>query len=148
MAKITKHFNNSVHGGQLIHATEDDFGTIEVVEFQQSVRGLHFGNATQQSGMFLYNPNVLIHKYTQAMLTPICWYQPDTVLILGLGAGSLAKYLLHILPGIKIDGVDLRPEVIKVAQEYFYLPEEDENFALHYQLAQNYIDQNTHRNKY
>lgn len=56
------------YGGQLVFSTRDKYDPIEVIEFQKSIRGLHFGNKTQQIGMFLYNPIVLIHKYTQAML--------------------------------------------------------------------------------
>jgi len=132
------------HGGQLVYATEDEFGPIEVIEFQQSIRGLHFGNKSQQTGMFLYNPIVLIHKYTQAMLTTLCLQDPEQTLILGLGAGSIAKYLLHFYSDIHIDAVDLRPEVVKIAQEYFSLPEAGERFNIHFTSAQDFI--NTHSN--
>jgi len=128
------------YGGQLIHATKDEFGSIEIIEFQQSIRGLHFGNKTQQTGMFLYDPVVLIHKYTQAMLTPLCWQDPGQTLILGLGAGSLAKYLLHFYPDIHIDAVDLRPKVIDIAQEYFSLPVQNERFNIHFSSADEFIN--------
>jgi spermidine synthase len=132
------------HGGQLVYATEDEFGPIEIIEFQQTIRGLHFGNKTQQSGMFLYNPIVLIHKYTQAMLTPLCWQVPKQTLILGLGAGSIAKYLLHFFPDIHIDAIDLRPEVVNIAHEYFSLPEQNEQFKIHFTSASDFI--NAHSN--
>ena len=108
------------YDGQLIYTSKDEFGPIDVVEYHQSIRSMHFGNRTQQSGMFLYNHVVLIHKYTQAMLTPLCWKKPENTLILGLGGGSLAKYLLHFYPDIKIDAVDLRTEVVKASQQYFF----------------------------
>ena len=40
--------------------------------------------------MFFYNPNLLVHKYTQAMLTPLCWRLPENVLVLGVGGGSMS----------------------------------------------------------
>ena len=83
------------YGGKLIYSTKDEFGPIEIVEFYNRMRSLHFGNKTQQTGMFLYNPVILIHKYTQAMLTPLAWQVPEKALMLGLGAGSIAKFLLH-----------------------------------------------------
>lgn len=130
---------NNKYGGQLIHVTEDEFGPIEVVEFQQTIRGLHFGNKTQQTGMFLYNSVILIHKYTQAMLTVLSWQEPKKTLILGLGAGSMAKYLLRFYPDMHLDGVDLRPEVVKVAQDYFDLPEQNERFNIYFLSAQDFI---------
>ena len=69
------------YGGQLIYSTRDNYGPIEVIDFKQTLRSLHFGNATQQTGMFLYNPNILIHKYTQAMLTSLCWHIPKNILL-------------------------------------------------------------------
>ena len=128
------------HGGILIHETKDEYGIIDVIEFKQTIRGLHFGNKTQQSGMFLYNSVILINKYTQAMLTTLIWKSPEKSLILGLGAGSIAKYLLHFFPDIHIDAVDLRPEVIKIAHEYFNLPKPDNNFNIHYSSAEDYLD--------
>jgi spermidine synthase len=133
------------YGGQLVYATNDEFGPIEVVDFQQGIRELHFGNEIQQTGMFLYNPIVLIHKYTHAILTTVSWQDPKNTLILGLGAGSIAKYLLHFYPDIHIDAVDIRPEVVKIALNYFSLPEPDERFNIHFTSAQKFIQ--THTNK-
>lgn len=110
------------YGGTLVYSTNDEHGPIEVVEFQQTLRGLHFGNSTQQSGMFLYNPIVLIHKYTQAMLVSLAWAEPHNVLALGLGAGSIPKHLLHYYPNVNIDAVELRPKVTEIATDYFSLP--------------------------
>jgi spermidine synthase len=122
------------YGGQLLHATADEYGPIEVVELQQKMRSLHFGNKTRQATMFLYNPALLVHKYTQAMMTPLCWQRPERVLMLGLGGGSIAKYLLHFSDHIRIDAVELRPAVISVAREYFALPEAGVDAAARYDL--------------
>ena len=106
------------------------------------MRSLHFGNKTQQAGMFLYDPVILIHKYTQAMLTPLSWQIPEKALILGLGAGSIAKFLLHHYKDLELTAVDLRPEVVKLGHEYFDLDKENNRFKIHYQAADNFIDKN------
>lgn len=127
------------YGGQVLHATADEYGSIEVVELQQKMRSLHFGNKTQQATMFLYNPMLLVHKYTQAMMTPLCWHRPDRVLMLGLGGGSIAKYLLHFFDHVQIDAVELRPAVIAIAQDYFALPKDSERLHLHYCAAEDFL---------
>jgi len=127
------------YGGQLIHAVADEYGPIEVVELQQKMRSLHFGNKTQQATMFLYNPVLLVHKYTQAMLTPLCWQLPERVLLLGLGGGSMAKYLLHFFPHVQIDAVELRPAVVRIAHDYFFLPENHQGLQLHHCAAEDFI---------
>lgn len=127
------------YGGKLIHRGKDEFGPIEIVEFYDRMRSLHFGNKTQQTAMFLYNPIILIHKYTQAMLTPLCWQTPEKALILGLGAGSIAKFLLHHFRQMELTAVDLRPDVVKLGQEYFDLDKENDRFKIHYQDAKQFI---------
>ena len=127
------------HGGRLLHVTSDSYGTIEVVEHQNKMRSLHFGNRTQQATMFLHHPHVLVHKYTQAMLTPLCWAVPRRVLMLGVGGGSLAKYLLHFFDDLSIDAVELRPEVVRIAQEFFSLPKASSRLDLHYVGAEAFL---------
>ncbi len=44
----------------------------------------------------------------------------DDILVLGLGGGSLPKLLHKINPALKIDAVELDPEVLTVAEKFFY----------------------------
>ena len=129
-----------MHGGELIHQTSDEFGSIEVIEFQQKIRSLHFGNKTQQSAMLLNHPYILIHKYAQAMMLPLCWTNASKVLVLGLGSGSIVKYLYNYFQHLKIDAIELRPAVIELASEYFLLPECDERFKIFNESAFDWLD--------
>jgi len=137
-----------MYGGDLIHQTSDNFGTIEVVDFQQNIRSLHFGNKTQQSAMLLANPFVLIHKYTQAMMLPLCWLKPRRVLVLGLGSGSIVKYLYNFFQDVSIDAVELRSEVISIAREYFLLPDSSERLNIYHQSAQEWLAEHDSQEKY
>ena len=137
-----------MYGGELIYHTKDKYGVIEVIEQQQAIRSLHFGNKTQQSAMLLANPFVLIHKYAQAMLFPTCFTEPKNVLILGLGAGSLVKHLYNYFTHTNIDAVELRIGVIKVARDYFLLPEPDERFKLFNESAFDWLSNTTATEKY
>lgn len=43
---------------------------------------------------------------------------PKRILIVGLGGGALAMFLHTLFPDAEIDGVDIDPEVIRVAEQY------------------------------
>ncbi|MFW2372983.1 MAG: methyltransferase [Gammaproteobacteria bacterium] len=136
------------YGGKLIYSGKDEYGPIEIVEFYNRMRSLHFGNKTQQTGMLLYNPIILIHKYTQAMLTSLSYQTPEKVLILGLGAGSIAKFFLHHYHKLELSAVDLRPEVVRLGQEYFNLSRENDRFNIYYQNAEEFINTQSNSKKY
>ena len=128
------------HGAELIYQTEDSYGKIEVLDHQQKIRTLHFGNKTQQSAMLLNNPFLLIHQYTQAMLLPTAWLIPKNVLVLGLGSGSIVKHLYNYFRDSVIDTVELREEVINIALDYFLLPEPDERFTIYKDSAFDWLE--------
>jgi spermidine synthase len=111
--------------GILIHRSHDEYGTIEVIE-DGGQRSLHFGSDPKQSSMFLHDPWRLALSYTRAMMAPLLFNpQPQRILLLGLGGGSLAKFLLHHIPDCHIDAVELREKVVKLAYGYFQLPEDE-----------------------
>ncbi|VAW65902.1 hypothetical protein MNBD_GAMMA09-213 [hydrothermal vent metagenome] len=129
-----------MYGGELIYKTSDEHGSIEVVDFQQKIRSMHFGNKTQQSAMLLSNPFILIHKYSQAMMLPLSWINPQRVLMLGLGSGSIVKYLYNYYPELIIDTVELRQKVIELATDYFLLPEDNERFYIYNESAFDWLN--------
>lgn len=110
------------YGGTLVHCSRDAEGFIEVVD-QFGLRSLHFGNPTLQSRMRLADPAALMVDYTRAMLAPLLFIDsPATVLILGLGGGSLARFMLYHFPRCRVQVVERRAAVVEVAYAYFLLP--------------------------
>jgi len=109
------------HGGELIHWEEDAHGLLEVVD-QVDLRSLHFGSPPMQSRMRRAEPATLVLDYTQAMMLPLLFRRPARVLLLGLGGGSLAKFLFHALARCRIDVVESRAAVVRLAEAFFYLP--------------------------
>jgi len=108
--------------GQLIYQGRSQAGRIEVVE-DQHTRSLHFGDHTRQSTMYLDHPVVLVLAYTRAMMGCLLFdAEPRAILLLGLGGGSLAKFLLHHYPDCHMDVVEPRADVVQVAREHFALP--------------------------
>jgi len=45
--------------------------------------------------------------------------EPDKILIIGLGGGTLPSTLSRIFPKAKIDTIEIDPAVVRVAQKYF-----------------------------
>lgn len=110
--------------GSIIHLSQDRFGIIEIVE-DNLTRSLHFGNAVRQSAMDLSRPEHLVLTYTRAMMGGLLLQSsPRNVLLIGLGGGSLAKFLLRYFPKCTIDAVEHREQVVKLAHGYFLLPED------------------------
>lgn len=100
---------------------------------ESGVRYLHFGSDWVQGAMRLRKPDALELEYTREMmagllLRPAPW--PARVLLIGLGAGSLAKFVHRHLPDALTTVVEITPEVHAVARQYFRLPDEDERLRV------------------
>jgi len=110
--------------GTVIHHSKDSHGVIEVVD-DGYTRSLHFGNAIRQSAMDLSRPEYLVLTYTRAMTSSLLFGpSPRRVLLIGLGGGSLAKFIFHHFPLCSIDAVEHRELVVKLAHGFFFLPDE------------------------
>ena len=66
------------------------------------------------------NKKKLIFNYTKLVLSGLL-YKSDakSILVLGLGGGTLPMTLNSILPNAKITSVEIDPAVIKIAKDYF-----------------------------
>ena len=113
------------YGGELIYHARDEEGVIEVVD-THGVRSLHFGTSPKQSALSLQTPDRVELAYIRAMLSALLFIdEPCRVLLIGLGGGSLARYLLERFPNCKVDAVERRASVVEIARIYFGLPKED-----------------------
>ncbi|MEI7840043.1 MAG: spermine synthase [Methylococcaceae bacterium] len=111
------------YDGILIHQDYDDDGAIEVVD-TDGVRSLHFGSIPRQSSMLLSDPNQLYLEYARTMSSWMLFKETlnDDALLIGLGGGSMAKYLLHQFPDCQVKAVEYRKSVVKIARSHFGLP--------------------------
>jgi spermidine synthase len=74
----------------------------------------------RQSCIDLKQPDRLMFEYTQMMLGALLLNpEPRSILIIGLGGGTLPRTLRELLPNAEIDVVEVDPAVIRVAGEYF-----------------------------
>ena len=113
-----------VYSGDVVYTCSDEHGVIDVVD-EKTVRSLQFGTTARQSTMFLEKPACLALVYTHCLMTGLLFADPpQRALMLGLGGGSVAKFLLDQLPDIRVDVVEKRPRIVEVAREFFSLPQE------------------------
>jgi spermidine synthase len=56
--------------------------------------------------------------------------KPATVLMVGLGGGSLAKFIYHRLPDTRTTAIEVNPRVVDVARQYFFVPPDDERLNI------------------
>jgi spermidine synthase len=110
------------YDGLLVHQSHDDEGIIEIVD-KEGVRALHFGSHSRQSTMLLSDPNRLHSLYARAMMAMLLFHErPREVLMIGLGGGTIAKFMLHQFAECRLKIVEYRSSVLKVARSHFGLP--------------------------
>ncbi|WP_290727567.1 fused MFS/spermidine synthase [Aquabacterium sp.] len=91
---------------------------------------LSFDELSLQSRMRLDDPGALDLDYSRVMMAFLLLLpQPQSILMIGLGGGSLAKYCHRHLPQARITVVEINPEVI-AARETFQIPQDDERFSV------------------
>ena len=87
--------------------------SIEVSE-KAGVRYLHFSAEWIQGAMRIRKPDALELAYTRDMMACLLLRDPPwpkEVLMVGLGAGSLAKFVYRQLPATRITVVEIDPQI-------------------------------------
>lgn len=134
------------YGGLVVHQAQSDDGIIEVVDLGDA-RSLHFGTFPRQSMMSLSAPYALELSYTEAMMACLIFNtKPEKVLIVGLGGGSLVKFLLHHFSECQIDVIEYRQDVIEVAHTYFGVPRNEPRLKIHMGDGYSFVKQRYYQN--
>ncbi len=93
-------------------------------------RCLYFTRDFIQSEMRLDDPYELAFAYTRKVMAFLLFLpQPRSILMLGLGGGSLARYCHRHLPAARITAVEIDPHVIAF-RDQFLLPADGERFRI------------------
>jgi len=109
------------------------------VEEEGGVRSLSFGGGVVQSAMRVEEPFRLELGYTRAMMGFLLFNpEPQRVLVVGLGGGSLSKYCYWRLPEARITTLEIDPDVIAL-REQFLVPGDDERFHVEQVDASAYL---------
>ncbi|GAB4122876.1 MAG: spermidine synthase [Sideroxydans sp.] len=95
---------------------------------EAGVRYLHFGSLWIQGAMRIARPWHLELDYTKEMMASLLLREgvrfPRRVLLIGLGAASLTKFLYRHYPLAQLTVVEIEPAVVAAARQYFKLPDD------------------------
>jgi spermidine synthase len=97
----------------------------DTVSSEGDIRVMDF-DKLRQSGMLKSDPTRLLLRYSHYFALAFVFRpDPTDVAIVGLGGGSLPKAFRKAFPDLRIDAVEIDPEVARVATQYFDLREDD-----------------------
>lgn len=124
MFRMAKHLMRGLTNSSVADESVD-------VSETDGVRSLHLGSVTIQSAMRIRDPFALELTYTRGMMCFLL-FNPNIkhVLAIGLGGGSLAKYIHAYCPEIVSKVIELNSKIIQVARSQFYVPENDERLEV------------------
>ena len=96
-------------------------------------RSLLFGSRSDgaiQSKMALRNKSRLLFHYTIcSTLGFVLFREPkkevENILMIGLGGGSIPRFIRKYFPYTRIDVVDIDPLIVDIARKYFFVRQED-----------------------
>lgn len=95
-----------------------------------TTKALHFSICEIQSRMQSLKPLALDLDYTRTMMGFLLFNDgPDTIGMIGLGGGSLAKFCHAYLPLTRIDVVEINPHVIAL-RDLFHVPADSARFRV------------------
>ena len=122
MFRVAKHLMrnlaNSNAANEAVYVSESD-----------GVRSLHLGSPTIQSAMRIRDPFALELKYTRGIMCFLLFKTNiKSMLTIGLGGGSVAKYVYKNCPEIVSTIVEINPKVIHMARNQFAVPDNDARF--------------------
>jgi len=99
--------------------------SVEVSE-KRGVRTLHLGGDAIQSAIRLSAPDRLELAYTRAMMACLLFESaPRDMLMIGLGGGSIARFVYEQMPQTRMKVVEINAQVVAAARSFFGLPFDD-----------------------
>jgi spermidine synthase len=108
---------------KLVHSERSLYRDVMVYEYdgQRCICFVRECRVGRQSCSFLAAPSEFVMEYTKMILAGSLALNPDpkTVLIIGLGGGTLPTAMAKVLPQARIDVVEIDPAITQVARRYF-----------------------------
>ena len=95
------------------------------------LRSLHLGTSVSQSSMRMDAPFELMEPHNRGLMAFLLFFpRVDNVLAIGLGGGSLPKFIYQYLPAIRTQVIEINADIITVARSHFQLPEDDDRLRV------------------
>ncbi len=112
---------------------------VEISE-KDGVRFLHLGGLAIQSAMRIREPYALELEYTRAMMMfLVLAAQPREVCLIGLGGGSITKFIHRYLKDSRVLALEISAEVAAAARAYFLLPDDDDRLSVRVEDGAAYV---------
>jgi spermidine synthase len=111
-------------GGAVVYQTQTQYQSLQVTD-QGDTRTLYLDGAPH-SAMDRSDPDRYVFEYTRYFHLPFLFREDpevDRVLFVGGGGFSGPKRYLREYPNATVDVVELDPEVVETAREYFAVPD-------------------------
>jgi spermidine synthase len=116
---------------------------------QDGVRYLHFGTEWVQGAMRIRKPDWPELEYAQQMMAWMLFIdEPQSIVQLGLGAGTLTKYCYRQFPQAAVTAVELNPSVIAICASMFKLPPGDERLHVLEMDAMDFVNDAANHDAY
>ena len=131
---------------RLLEQRKSAYNEILVSEDEQGLRVLRFEpGGARQTVVKPGDPEHLELPYARLMPIGLALAErPQRVLIVGLGGGTIPSMFRKYLPDLQIDTVELDPEVVQVAKQYFGF-REDSAMRAYVQDGREFIEQRENR---
>jgi len=106
---------------KVLYEKQSPYNTVLVTVNDQGLRTLRFEKGgARQSVVKVGDPDHLELPYVRVALAGLAFCDnPQRVLVVGLGGGTIPSFLRKHYPQTTIDAVDIDPEVVHVAMRFF-----------------------------
>jgi spermidine synthase len=112
------------------HITVMDIGQLRILQFERN----------RQSSMYLDAPFDTDFEYPSYFHLALA-VRPEAArtLVIGLGGGTVVKRMWRDYPRMRIDAVELDPDVVDIARRFFALPQ-DERIRIHVGDGRHFVE--------
>lgn len=124
-----------------MYEVPSQFGRLCVTESDEGRRSLWFGHGRVCQGVIELGGGACVGLPYVAVALAAMTIAPvlDRVLVIGLGAGMIPRFVHAHLPDTRIDVVEIDPVVVEVASRFFAL-EPDARLQVHVDDGRRYLD--------
>lgn len=115
----------SIRGGKIVFQKDTPYNTLTIVDSaENNVRTLYLNNMAH-SAMYLNGSNSAVFTYTDYFnLAFVFNPRLERVLFIGGGGFSGPKQFLEYYSDVDVDVVEIDPQVVKAARDYFDVPDD------------------------
>lgn len=116
--------------GKKLHRSVSEAGHVDIGEIE-GVRSMYIDTNTIQSSMRVKAPFELVLAYSRGMMAFLLFLEDARdALMIGLGGGSIHKFIWQYCPKMTQTVVEINPKIIHIARTHFFVPENDDRLAV------------------